>query len=63
MVKSAAPVDMLRKCRAHFVEEAEKFEAAARAAGTLWEVNVAKEFGAVHRRFVSDIDATLRDWA
>lgn len=62
MGKAVAPIDMLRKCRAHFVEEAEKFETAARAAGTVWEANVAKEFGTVHRRFISDIDATLRDW-
>jgi hypothetical protein len=56
------PVDMLKKCRAHFAEEAEKFLVAERYAGTVWETNVAKEFGEAARRFVADIDATLRDW-
>lgn len=54
---------MLKLCRAHFAEEAEKYEAAVRKAGTVWEANVAREFGGVARRFVSDIDATMRDWA
>lgn len=63
MPKARAPLDMLKLCRAHFAEEAEKYEAAVRKAGTVWEANVAREFGGVARRFVSDIDATMRDWA
>lgn len=62
MVKGAAPIDMLRKCREHFSDEASKFEAAALTAGSEWERNVAREFGGTARRFVSEIDATLRDW-
>lgn len=63
MPKSQAPVDLLRKCRAHFAKEAENYDIAMRKAGTVWEHNVAKEFGASAKRFVSEIDATLRDWA
>jgi len=63
MPKATAPIDMLRKCRAEFAKQAENFETAKRAAGTVWERNAADEFGATTRRFVSDIDATLRDWA
>jgi hypothetical protein len=56
-------MDMLRKCRAHFAKEAENYEIAMRKAGSIWERNVAEEFGATARKFVSEIDATLRDWA
>ena len=63
MPKARAPIDMLRLCRAEFASQAEKFETSARQAGTVWEANVAREFGSVARRYVSDIDATLRDWA
>lgn len=63
MCKAIEPIDMLRRCRAHFALEAEKSETAARKAGTVWEANAAREFGTVARRFLSNIDATLRDWA
>lgn len=63
MPKSAAPVDMLHKCRGHFAKEAEDFAKAARAANTVWDRNAAEALGATARRFVSEIDQTLRDWA
>lgn len=61
--KAREPVDMLRLCRAEFASQAAKYESAARVAGTVWERNVATEFGNIAKRFVNDIDATLRDWA
>jgi hypothetical protein len=63
MAKARAPIDMLRLCRAEFAKQAENFDVAKRKAGTVWEANAAEEFGATAKRFVSDIDATLRDWA
>lgn len=57
------PVEMLRLCRAEFAKQAENFDLARSKAGTVWERNVAEEFGASAKRFVSDIDATLRNWA
>lgn len=63
MAKSKEPIDLLRECRAHFAKEAENYDIAMRKAGTVWERNVAEEFSRVSKRFVSEIDATLRDWA
>jgi hypothetical protein len=63
MVKAAAPIDLLRQHRALFAtmaEEAKEEKAAAR--------NVVLRELADHRekialKWVSEIDATLRDWA
>jgi hypothetical protein len=54
---------MLKLCRAEFAKQAESFDVAKQAAGTVWERNAAEEFGSTVHRMVSDIDATLRDWA
>lgn len=63
MPKTPGPVELLRKCRAEFAKQAENFDIAKRKATTVWEANAAEEFGATAKRFVSEIDATLRDWA
>lgn len=62
MGRVVAPIDMLRKCRGHFSKEAEGYRAAAIKAGTVWERNAAVEFGSTAEKFVSEIDATLRNW-
>jgi hypothetical protein len=63
MPKTPGPVELLRKLRGHFAKEAENYETAKHKAGTVWERNVAEEFSKTAQRFVSEIDATLRDWA
>jgi hypothetical protein len=62
-VKASAPIDMLRRCRGHFAKEAEDFRATERIAGSVFEKRAAVEFASVAEKFVSEIDATLRDWA
>lgn len=62
MPKAVAPIDLLRKIRGHFAKEVENYEIAKRKAGSVWEHNVADEFSQTAKRFVSEIDATLRDW-
>jgi hypothetical protein len=63
MVRAAPPIDMLRKCRGHFAKEAEAYRSTERIAGSVWEKKTAAEYAATNEKFVSDIDATLRDWA
>jgi hypothetical protein len=52
--RATAPMDMLRKCRGHFAYEAEQFRSIEKAAA---------QHASANEKLVSDIDATLRDWA
>lgn len=63
MVKAVAPIDMLRKCRARFVDIRDWEHSDEKRATTITD----REFAAARRReaekYISAIDATLRDWA
>jgi hypothetical protein len=53
---------MLKRCRGHFAFEAEQYRAVEKIAPTLEAKKAAADTVAQHEKFVSDIDATLRDW-
>lgn len=63
MSKALAPIDMLRRCRGHFAYEAEAYRKTEKIAGSVWEKKTAAELASTNEEFVSEIDATLRDWA
>lgn len=62
-VKAVAPIDMLRKCRARFTNIRDWEHSAELRASNIGD----REGHAARRReaekYVSEIDATLRDWA
>ena len=60
---STQPLDMLRKCHAHFVQCAKHYRAKALKAGNVEETNAALDDAVINERYVSQIEATLRDWA
>lgn len=62
MPSSAGPIEMLRKCRAHFVERRSDEHLAALAAKTVAERDSAVDRRGKAEKFISSIDATLRDW-
>jgi hypothetical protein len=63
MPKATAPLDLLIKLRGYFAKEAEDFRGTERIAGSVFEKRAAAQFAETAEKFVSDIDATMRDWA
>jgi hypothetical protein len=61
--RATAPMDMLRKCRGHFAYEAEQFRSIEKIAPTIGARQAAAQHASANEKLVSDIDATLRDWA
>lgn len=61
--KATEPLDMLRKCRDHFSAEAVAYRNTERICGSEWEKKTASEYATTNEKLVSEIDATLRDWA
>lgn len=62
MKNSTPPIDMLRKCRAHFAQCAIYYREKALQASTVAERDDAASDAVINERYVGQIDATLRDW-
>jgi hypothetical protein len=62
MPKSTAPIDLLRKYRGYFAKEAEQYREIARTAPSIEAKRIANELVDTNNKFISEIDATLRDW-
>jgi len=62
MPRSTSPIDMLHKCRGHFAKEAEHYRDIAKRAPTVEAREIASGIAKKNERFVSQIDATMRDW-